>query len=369
MDDILSSLKELLPLFSEKITNLPENVPPPTSNTIIIYPPTIDWHWMKQRPQQLMEQFALHGYQVYYCNMTQKNDCLSTPLSKNLTLIHNNSYFVKESIPYLKGLGKKIVVWASWSKLYPLISHYDPDFVIYDYLDDIPAWESYLQGMVEMADVVVTTAKELQRQMDLNYPDKPDYFIPNGCAIDQFQTETKYSIPQEFQEHSGPIILYSGAWANWVDIELVEKIARTFPEVMVAIVGAEFNATINRTIPNICYVGHQSYENLPAYIKSSTVCIIPFLINSITVAANPIKVYEYLAADKPVISTALPEVFDMPGVQIASTHEQFISYLEQTLNGEIAFPNTEVHEWLKNQTWNYRFEHIQKMLLDFEIDK
>lgn len=362
-------MSELFNLFNKNITTTLENISIPNSNTVIIYPPTINWDWMKQRPQQIMEQFALHGYHVYYCNMTQKKDCLCTQLNENLTLIHNNSYFIKESIPLLKEAGKKIVVWSSWSKLYTLIDHYHPDFIIYDYLDDIPAWELYLQGMVEMADVVVTTAQELNRQMQINFPDKHTYFIPNGCAIDQFQSEIEAPVPREFQGHDGPIILYSGAWADWIDIDLVEKIARAFPEAMVAIVGAEFNASVNQSIPNICYIGHRSYENLPAYIRNSTVCIIPFLINSITIAANPIKVYEYLAANKLVVSTDLPEVQNMPGVQIASTHDQFLEYLESILESRITFPDSQVYEWLKTQTWDNRFEHIQKMLLTFDIEK
>lgn len=361
-------MNELKYLFNKDITSSFEAIPIPSSNTVIIYPPTINWDWMKQRPQQIMEQFALHGYQVYYCNMTQRKDRLYTQLAENLTIIHNNSYFVKESIPALKKAKKKILVWSSWSKLFPFLPLYEPDHIVYDYLDDMPQWVSYLNGMVEMADAVVTTAYELNKQIETNFPNKSSYFIPNGCTIDRFNSIKSPPIPKEFQGHSGPIILYSGAWANWVDIDLVEKIAYKYPEALIAIVGAEFNAVVNKEIPNICYIGHQSYENLPAYICNSTVCMIPFLINSITVAANPIKAYEYLAANKPVVSTNLPEVKEMPGIYTASSHEEFISNIGFILAGEIKFPANEVNEWLKEQTWHYRFGQIQKMLSRFQIE-
>lgn len=322
---------------------------------------------MKQRPQQIMEQFALHGYHVYYCNMTQKKDCLSTQLKENLTIIHNNSYFVKESIPLLKKANKKILVWSSWSKLFPFLPLYEPDHIVYDYLDDMPQWISYLNGMVEIADAVVTTAHELKKQMETNFPNKPSYFIPNGCTIDRFENIQNPSLPIEFQDHSGPIILYSGAWANWVDIDLVEKVAHKYPDALVAIVGAEFNAVVNKQIPNLRYIGHKSYENLPAYIINSSVCMIPFLINSITIAANPIKAYEYLAANKPVVSTNLPEVEGMPGIYTASNHEEFINNIGFILAGETKFPAKQVNEWLKEQTWDYRFRQIQKILSKFQI--
>lgn len=361
-------MNELKYLFNKDITSSFEPIPIPSSNTVIIYPPTINWNWMKQRPQQIMEQFALHGYQVYYCNMAQKKDCLSTQLMDNLTLIHNNSCFIKKSIPLLKQANKTILVWSSWSKLYPFLPLYKPDHIIYDYLDDIPQWVSYLNGMVEMADVVVTTAQELNRQMETRYPSKPNYFIPNGCALDNFTCAQNDSIPKEYEGHLGPIILYSGAWANWVDSDLVEKVAYKYPEALIAIVGAEFNAVVNREIPNIRYIGHQSYENLPAYICNSTICMIPFLINSITVAANPIKAYEYLAANKPVVSTNLPEVEGMPGIYTASSHEEFIDQIGLILAGETKFPANKVNEWLKEQTWSYRFGQIQKILSKFQMD-
>ena len=95
-------MNELNYLFNENCISPLENIPIPSSDTVIIYPPTINWNWMKQRPQQIMEQFALHGYQVYYCNMAQKKDCLSTQLMDNLTLIHNNSCFYKKKYPTAK---------------------------------------------------------------------------------------------------------------------------------------------------------------------------------------------------------------------------------------------------------------------------
>ena len=55
-------------------------------------------------------------------------------------------------------------------------------------------------------------------------------------------------------------------------------------------------------------VGTKPYETLPSYLANIDVCLIPFKINQITLASNPIKMYEYLAAGKPVVSTALPEV-------------------------------------------------------------
>ena len=121
MDNSSSEYDDIKHLFVNTMNDHLSDIPKADLNTVIIYPPTIDWDWMKQRPQQLMEQFSLHGYTVYYCNKTQSKTELYTALNPNLTIIHDNNYFIKNMIPVLKGQGQKIVLWVSWSKLHSFL--------------------------------------------------------------------------------------------------------------------------------------------------------------------------------------------------------------------------------------------------------
>ncbi len=124
---------------------------------------------------------------------------------------------------------------------------------------------------------------------------------------------------------------------------------------------------MNRGIPNIRYIGHKPHGELPAYLLHSTACIVPFRINPITIATNPIKVYEYLASGKPVVSTDLPEVRRIPGVRIGGTHEEFLEKLDDIFTGRWEFPRETVKEWMKGQTWEQRFKSIEAMLGRFGI--
>lgn len=357
-----SEFNDLRPLFPSAAC--PEKVPIADSEVVIIYPPTIDWGFMKQRPQQLMEQFALHGYAVYYCNKTQSTTEHFTTIQPNLFLIHDNAFLINHIIPWLKGLGKKILVWASWAKLYPFLDAYQPDFVVYDYIDDFPDWRPYLTPMVMRADLVTTTSAILQAQIKAEFPDKPNHLIPNGCDLRHFEPQSSVEKPHELANHHGPVITYSGAWAKWVDKELVCKIAARFPNALVAVIGVEFGATVDRNIPNLRYFGYKSYGDLPRYLQSSTVCIIPFLIREITVATNPIKMYEYLASGKPVVSTDLPEARGVPGVRIGKTHDEFLEQIDRILNGTQPFDKEEVNRWLMCHTWEERFHDISRILQD-----
>ena len=351
---------DLRPLFST--ASYPGKIPTADSEIVVIYPPTIDWSFMRQRPQQLMEQFALHGYTVYYCNKTQLKTEQYTIIQSNLVLIHDNAFLTNQIIPYLKSLNKKILVWASWAKLYPFLDAYQPDFVVYDHIDDFPDWRPYLAPMVMRADLITTTSAVLQGQIAKAFPEKPNYLIPNGCDLRHFWPQGTMERPHELENHNGPVITYSGAWAKWVDKDLVCEIAAKFPSALVAVIGVEFGATVERNIPNLRYFGYKPYQELPNYLQHSTVCIIPFLIGEITVATNPIKMYEYLASGKPVVSTDLPEARGVPGVYIGKTRDEFLSQIDRILKGAETFDKEKVNIWLARHTWEERFNEISRIL-------
>lgn len=83
---------------------------------------------------------------------------------------------------------------------------------------------------------------------------------------------------------------------------------------------------------NIKLLGEVPYKDLTKYLVSFDVCIIPFIINDLTLCTNPVKVYEYLAAGKPVVATAMPEVVLIEEkVFIASDAEAFSLSIEKAM--------------------------------------
>jgi glycosyltransferase involved in cell wall biosynthesis len=256
------------------------------------------------------------------------------------------------------------LLWVSWSKLHLFLEQYLPDYIVYDYVDDIPAWGAYLPKMVAHADIVVTTAGILKNQIDQMFPSKPTHLIPNGCDVRHFQkfAGNPPEKPVEYQEHSGPIIGYIGAWAHWIDHDLVRQITLAFPEALFSVIGVEYGINADRSIPNLRYLGYKPYEVLPQYLYYCDVCVIPFRINQITVATNPIKVYEYLAAGKPVVATDLPEVRNIPFVYIGSDQASFIAHLKGVLSSSRPFDVDAVNRWLSAHTWERRYQSIRQML-------
>ena len=131
------------------------------------------------------------------------------------------------------------------------------------------------------------------------------------------------------------------------------------------IMASEFGVSVPKQIPNIKYLGLKQYDQLPPYLQHSTVCIIPFLINPITVATNPIKMYEYLASGTPVVSSDIPEARGVPGVYIGKDDKDFVDKIGMILRKEHDFNYDEVYSWLKTHTWERRFEKIHSIINEF----
>lgn len=318
---------------------------------------------MTQRPQQLMRQFAEDNYQIFYCNKTQSTKRIMTKLNTNINIVHNNKAFISSIIPKIKK-DNKIIVWYTWPKLNSYIKQYFPDITVFDYIDDFPTWSKYVSPAIDGADLVITSASNLKKNIEENYPKKKNFLIPNGCDIKHFQKYTDYSPkkPLELLNHKGPIITYVGAWASWIDDELISKIAEKFSEALILIIGCEFGRKYTLNKENILYIGYKPYKLLPQYLYYSDVCIIPFKINQISKSTNPIKMYEYLAAGKPVVSTNIPEAKNKPHVYVGNDDKSFIGHIKKTLSPTFNIDNNKLNLWLKNQSWEKRSADINEIL-------
>ena len=125
----------------------------------IIYPPTIDWHWMKQRPQQLLSSLAKLGYDIFYCNVTQTDQAVEQ-IAPGVYLVHQHEQWLKQELPLLRKKYKRVGVWCSFPAVAAQIPFYQADWVIYDCIDDFADWLKHEPAMVEISDLIVYPRRE-----------------------------------------------------------------------------------------------------------------------------------------------------------------------------------------------------------------
>ncbi|MDF2650688.1 MAG: glycosyl transferase group 1 family protein, partial [Paenibacillus sp.] len=252
-----------------------------TIMSLIIFPPTIDWSWMKQRPQQLMIQLARRGHHVFFCNKTVIHQDVQE-IENNLFLVHDHQEWLSHSLPELRVIfDEKVGVWCTLSGHASTVSVYSPDWVVYDCVDDFAEWLRYEQEMVMISDLIVCTSQRLYERLSRTYPHKPIALIRNGYDEDMnlhLVESHSSTLEEEVLCSDKKWVGYIGAWAPWVDELLIKRLS-LIPEVEVIVIGPEFGKKFESmgSCPNIHFLGLKPHHLLPGYISRLNICIIPFL--------------------------------------------------------------------------------------------
>ncbi len=245
--------------------------------------------------------------------------------------------------PLLAGRFEAPVQWFYSPMTAPvLLGQFDARGVVYDCMDelanfrfapaDISARERFL---LSRADVVFTGGYQLFEAKSRAHANV--HFF--GCGVDVAHfgqaRGDELAVSPALEGLPGPLLGYFGVIDERLDYELVAALAEAFPEATVVMAGPL--AKVEREqLPaqvNIRWLGQRAYEELPALVKGFDVCLMPFALNDATRYINPTKTLEYLAAGKPVVSTAVADVVRNFGevVTVANDHEAFIEAIGRVL--------------------------------------
>jgi glycosyltransferase involved in cell wall biosynthesis len=257
-----------------------------------------------------------------------------------------------------------------------------PDGValVYDCADEHTAFpgliskETVLQMEKELfarADVSLVSARELyQRKKDFS----PRLaVVPNGADVEHFSSALKpgLAVPPELAQLPRPIIGYIGAVSPWLDQEMLAEAARAHPEWSFVLIGpVDTGVSLLSSLPNVLLPGRRPYSELPAYLGCFDIAVIPVRINSLTTGVNPVKLYEYLAAGRPVVSSDLPEVRAFrPQVAIAKSSTEFVSRLEEELAADSPGKRAERLLIAGQHSWKARAEAAAEAVEQFRNRK
>lgn len=324
----------------------------------IIYPPTLSWHWMFQRPQQLMKQLSLMGYTVFYEDVGSFPHPQAKTLWESFTLCQG---VFPLSLPH----SRPRLLWINFPQHVHLIERYRPDYVIYDCSDEpkeeFSSWAAYWKPLLAKADCVLASSESLYTQLVNRH--RCVSLIRNGVDYPHFSHPQEK--PSDLPEGK-PLIGYSGAMAPWLDWNLLNEVLAAHPELHFVFLGAlvklkRFPLQSN----NLSYLGLKPYSILPAYLQHFDVSLIPFRITEMTKGCNPIKLYEYLATGSPIVATPLPELTQIPcpDVYLATDSPSFSNALKQALRNP---PHREVSTAFALQnSWQKRAEEIHKIILKY----
>lgn len=323
-------------------------------NNIIVFENNFGWNKiMKQRPQQMAGSFPDNTLFIYHSSEDEDYKKCKNRVNKkkdNLLII-DLGYYRDELFSLLNNYNNKYLMIYSTDYIpYERIKLYiNNGFqVIYEYVDDFNADLSGLEmynlllkrhkQLLKDDPYVICTASELYNKC---IKDKFKYctLISNGVDYDHFKINNNI-IPNDLKpirEKYKTIICYYGALASWFDYDLVKKVANN-KKYAIVLIGQDYDKSLEKSkiidIDNVFYLGKKNYNELPSYGYNSDLFIIPFVINDITKATSPVKIFEYMAMGKPIITTALPECKKYKSVLYSKNHTEFIDNLEKGIKLE-----------------------------------
>jgi glycosyltransferase involved in cell wall biosynthesis len=305
---------------------------------VFLYPPNVTWNHLFQRPHQMARALAALGHTVIFCTRDPGADGVKGFLEAAPGL-----YVTSLPPGYFRSLRPVLIL--SRPTLAPYLTRLPGATIVYDFIDELEVYEDHGPEMereharlLKEADVVLTTAVRLQEKALAIRPDA--VLCPNGVDFDFFRhAALPGPIPDDLASIPRPRIGYYGALARWVDYGLIRFVARQRPEWNWVLIGPEYDSSLKESgllesERNVFRLGHRPYEELPGYLRGFDVATIPFLVNEITRATSPVKLFEYLAGGKPVVTTAMDECHRYPAVMAAGTHEEFLDALERAIDSK-----------------------------------
>jgi len=328
------------------------------------------WNNSWQRNHHTMNRMASR-HRVIYCNpqplsMGIARQMASLKQGRKLS-VHSRNLTVKTPVvlrgervfPFIKKINK-LILWSAISEaiealnlknivlwFYSPLHEYmagtlDEILTVYDIQDEYSEFlgnpktiKEKEKRLLRKADLVFTGTYALYEARKSHHPNI--HFIPCGVDIEHFKRAARgdLPIPGDIMHVPHPIIGYFGMVCGRMDTELLEYMALRHPEWSIVLIGeiARRDFSISDR-PNIYLLGRKSYSHLPCYLQAFDACMIPFRLNELTLKVNPTKLLEYLAAGKPVISTAIPDMMRFYGdmIYIAEDKAQFVRLTEKALD-------------------------------------
>ncbi|MEW5791766.1 MAG: glycosyltransferase [Pseudomonadota bacterium] len=238
---------------------------------------------------------------------------------------------------------RRCVQWFCTPQPAPvMLGHFNEVGVVYDCTADLsrldagPAeWAQREAHLLRAADVVLTSGHQLHRTKAQQHPNT--HYC--GCGVDATHFYAARlpdtALPADIDFIRGPILGYCGIIDERLDYDLLQRLAQARPDWSVVMIGplVGVEPAMLPQLENLYWLGPRGYDELPAYIKAFDVCLMPYALTAATEHLNPAEALEYLAAGKPVISTALPEVIRefAPVVQVAHGHGEFVHLAREAL--------------------------------------
>jgi UDP-galactopyranose mutase len=349
------------------------------------------WDFVLQRPQHLMSRFA-RNRQIYFFEEFIPTEHHSPYLEyhpyQGTDIVSLRPRIPRDWDEQRRDAGlaqlldlmirlnriEQPVLWFYSPVMYAFARHVDASAVVYDCMDELanfrfaPAGLKELEAeLMEGADLVLTGGASLFEARRHRHDNI--HVFPSGVDTSHFAAARRgLPVPSDMAALPGKKLGFYGVIDERIDLPLLDQVARARPDWSLVVVGplAKIGHHELPSVPNLHFVGQRAYGELPNYLASWDVALMPFAINEATRFISPTKTPEYLAAGLPVVSTPIRDVVStysgIEAVRIASSPEQFIAACEVAMELDPATYLPPVDAKLAAMGWDESFRRISGLV-------
>ena len=255
------------------------------------------------------------------------------------------------------------VLWASLPTAVDLMGAFGERATIYYCGDDFAHLAGVDHGPVTRAETRLAAKADrilaASPALAAKFPAAKTLMLPHGADIALFAAPA----PRAPDLPDGPVAGFYGSLSAWLDQDLLAAVARRLPQWTFLVIG-EARVPVGRltAVPNIRLIGPRPHAALPGYAQHWQASLLPFLDNAQIRSSNPLKLREYLATGRPVVSTPFPALAAYADlVSIAADAAGFAAAIEQSAH-EPEARRAERRDRVRSETWEARAAQVATLI-------
>ena len=274
---------------------------------------------------------------------------------------------------------RKPITWTFLPTSADIAGRLGEDLIVYQCVDEYSEFSGTQKAailqmektLMEKADVQIVSSTLLYETKHRYNP--RTFIVTHGVDVEHFRKACcpETVVPHEVAHLSRPVVGFFGLIADWVDLELINHLASARTNWTFLMIGKlQTDSSRIRKLPNVHLIGRKEYRELPAYCKGIDIGILPFVVNDLTLAANPLKLREYLAAGLPVVSTAIPEAERLgQHVRIGRSRDEFLYHLDSLVEGGVLGTQLSISLSMDQESWDQKVEEMSRIVSCFAEER
>jgi len=355
----------------------------------MMYILNVNWNWIKQRPQYLAEELS----QYYNVDVFEKmiyrkinhinNDSSSVNLcrlfrfpkgNKCKVIKRINTFILKKQLSWK--INRYEYVWLSNALDYMLIKDkISKQMIIYDCMDDQIEFP-YIKDNTELRDLYIRYERELIRNSSFVFTsaehlktvllkrygdaDQNKIIVLNNGVSSKLASLNQYTCCDK-KNRSNKVITYIGTISQWIDWNVIIKSLNVYNNIEY-----HFWGPIDNIIPqneHLIYKGILPQEEIYAVMKNSDLLIMPFVVNDLILSVNPVKLYEYILSEVPVLACGYTETEKFSNyVYLYYNDQDFMDIIRRLSKGSLNRKSESGVEFVKNNTWEKRAKFVYDII-------